>query len=235
MAKRTLPTPADLEAAAKLKTYWENKKATDASFTQERGAAEMNRSQGLISQYLNGSIPLGAAITMKFAEVLGISPGQIRDNMKAVREASVASPSNVEPGPIIQPRRIPVISTVAAGAWCEADDPCPVGLAEEYKDTTRKLGPRAYALRVVGDSMESPGGGPSFPEGCYIFVDPDAVIEIGNFVIAKHDYENEVTFKQYKRDGSRGYLKPLNPRYQIQDILPGTRLCARVMTMEMNF
>ncbi len=101
-------------------------------------------------------------------------------------------------------KKLPVISFVQAGEWHEAIDNFQPGDAEEWISTTSKLGKRAFALKVVGKSME-----PEFREGEYISIDPDAQVESGDFVIAKNGDE-EATFKQYYKDGSKHLLVPLN-------------------------
>ncbi len=85
MSKRTKPTNADLEAAASLRRLWEDRSRRDKSFTQEKGALEMGRSQGLINQYLNGKIPLGTSITLRFAKVLNVHPGAIRKELSELK------------------------------------------------------------------------------------------------------------------------------------------------------
>lgn len=133
-----------------------------------------------------------------------------------VREPSVDYIANVAPGPRIQ-GHVPVISWIQAGAFCEAVDPFEPGDAEEWLPCPAKHSDRAYALRVKGDSMTSPHPGQkSYPEGTYIFVDPEKPLTNGCRVVAK--LNGEVTFKTYAEDMGRTFLRPINPSYPAMDI-----------------
>ncbi len=85
-------------------------------------------------------------------------------------------------------------------------------------------GPRAFFLRVEGDSMENPGGPHSFREGELILVDPDGRARHRDFVVAVVD-GGRATFKQLiDADGER-YLKAINPGWHRPriDLPPGDR------------
>ncbi|MFY0751900.1 LexA family protein [Pseudomonas sp. NFX5] len=123
--------------------------------------------------------------------------------------------------------KVPLISWVQAGAWCEANfEPhdgetwlsCPVAISES-----------GYALKVLGDSMTNPGPGRSYPTGCIIFVDPEAETKTGDRVIARVPRTNEATFKVFVEDAGRQFLKPINPQYPIIDITEETHICGKVV------
>jgi len=121
--------------------------------------------------------------------------------------------ANVEPGPETY-GRVPVISWVQAGDWSPAADPYPPGSAEDWIDSPVRGNPEVYALRVRGDSMFNPTGPKSYPDGCFIFVDPGRRSpHNGERIIAKIDGNDEVTFKVYVEDAGRVFLKPLNPQF----------------------
>lgn len=125
---------------------------------------------------------------------------------------------------------VPLISAVSAGCWCEATDNYAPGDAEEWLPCPDKHGPHTYALRVIGDSMTSHiPGQRSYPEGCVIYVDPDKPVTNGSRVIAKLPNTNEVTFKEYREDSGKKYLKPINTQYSIQEISADTLLCGVVI------
>jgi SOS-response transcriptional repressor LexA len=94
---------------------------------------------------------------------------------------------------------------------------------------TASVGQRAYAMNVIGDSME-----PKFPEGVTIIVDPDVQPVQGSFVVALLGDTDQVTFKQLVIDG-RHYLKPLNPRYPVMEMDDHVALCGVVKQMIMIF
>lgn len=120
---------------------------------------------------------------------------------------------NVEPAPDIRPGGLPLISWVRAGRFTEAIDNLAPGDAERYIPTTHPHGPRAFALRVRGDSMLNPAGDESFRDGDIILVDPDREALHRSLVIVRLADANEVTFKQLLFDGSRRYLQALNPQW----------------------
>lgn len=57
-------------------------------------------------------------------------------------------------------RKLPVIGSIAAGAWCEIEGSFDPRDAEEWIEAPGPVGPRAFILRVEGISME-----PKFVEG----------------------------------------------------------------------
>lgn len=114
---------------------------------------------------------------------------------------------SVEAGPELH--AVPLISWVQAGRWNEVEDPYRVGDGEKTVYTTRKVGLRAFALRVVGDSMA-----PDFPEGTIVVVDPDRTAEHGSPVIVRLEDTQEVTFKLLKIDAGRRYLEAINKTYE---------------------
>jgi SOS-response transcriptional repressor LexA len=109
---------------------------------------------------------------------------------------------------------VPLISWVQAGSWNEAADPLQLGEAEAWVVSIKATSPRAYALRVRGDSMTAPHG-KSYPEGSIIIVEPERKAPInGERIIAKLDGSAEVTFKVYKEEDGRRWLQPLNPTHE---------------------
>jgi len=136
---------------------------------------------------------------------------------------------NTEIGPDIR-GRVPLISFVQAGMWCETIDIYHVGDAEAWMPCPVSHGPRTYCLRVQGDSMTNTmPGQKSYPEGTIIFVDPDRPVTNGSRVIARLADANEATFKEYREDGGRRFLKPLNQQYQMQEITDGVIICGVVI------
>lgn len=160
----------------------------------------------------------------------GVGPMEI-DNKSMPKTLPAPDPieSNAVKGPEIK-GKLPLISWVQAGDWCEAIDNYSTGDAEDWFRCPSAHGKNAYALRVVGDSMTSPFPGQrTYPEGTIIFVDPDKVIHNGCRVIAKLPNTEEVTFKEYREDSGKRYLKPINPQYDKQEITEDTRLCGVII------
>jgi SOS-response transcriptional repressor LexA len=130
---------------------------------------------------------------------------------------------------------VPLISWVQAGKWRNLVDNFHPGDAERWVATYAKVSKHSFALRIVGDSMTNPGGAPSFPEGTIIILDPDRSAEPGKFVVVRQNSDTECTFKQLVRDAGRHYLKPLNPRYPLLEMLPDAVICGVLVQAVMDF
>lgn len=120
--------------------------------------------------------------------------------------------ANVEEAPANR-GNIPLISWVQAGAFQEATEAYAPGMAEAYLPCPTPHGPWTFALKVRGQSMYNPHSPRSFHEGEMIYVDPDREAENGSFVVVKLVDEQEATFKQLVIEGSRRYLKAINPSW----------------------
>lgn len=108
---------------------------------------------------------------------------------------------------------VPLISWVQAGSWSDIADPYQLGEAEEWLPCPVKHGPRTYAVRVRGDSMNNRGGRPSYSDGDILFVDPDKEAQHGDRVIVRLDDQQEATFKQLLIEDGQKLLKALNPEW----------------------
>lgn len=125
--------------------------------------------------------------------------------------------------------KVPLISWVQAGAWCEAISNFESCDADSWLSCPVPISPNGYALKVVGDSMTNPGPGRSYPTGCILFVDPEAETKTGDRVIARVPRTNEATFKILVEDAGRQFLRPINPQYPIIDITEETHICGKVV------
>ncbi|NWD02197.1 peptidase S24 [Pseudomonas sp. P7779] len=123
--------------------------------------------------------------------------------------------------------KVPLISWVQAGAWCETNFETHDG--ETWLSCPVAISDNGYALKVQGDSMTNPGPGRSYPAGCIIFVDPEAETKTGDRVIARVPRTNEATFKVLAEDAGRKFLRPINPQYPIIDITEETHICGKVV------
>lgn len=197
----------------------------DKGVTQQQLADAIGISRVAVSKWESGEtkdlkrenlIGIAKFFGMTLAEVLDVDESMNANN----------SISNTEPGPDIR-GKVPLISWVQAGAFCNAVDLFEPGVADDWIPAVQALGPHAYALRVVGDSMTAPHG-LSYPEGIIIFVDPDYPVTNGCRVIAKLPHADEATFKVYSEDAGQKFLKPLNPQYPTIPITPDMRLCGVV-------
>ncbi|WP_445363163.1 S24 family peptidase [Microbulbifer sp. ANSA003] len=167
-----------------------------------------------LNQLCTGHTNIGSRTARKVEGALGLKSGWMDYPQSLERYAP--EPKNFTQGPDIK-GRIPLISWVQAGKFCEAMDllePCD---AEEWLPCPTAHSDRAYALRIKGDSMASPYPGQrSYPEGIIIFVDPEKPVTNGSRVIAR--LNGEATFKTFAEDMGRLFLRPINPSYPTMDI-----------------
>ena len=113
-------------------------------------------------------------------------------------------------------RAIPIINKVSAGYPQEFTDlGYPVGIADEYVSVPVEMSdPNAFAVRVVGDSME-----PKYHEGDIVIFSPAAPVESGDdcfvrFAMAGGPTDGETTFKRVFFDSeAQVRLQPANEHY----------------------
>lgn len=185
---------------------------------------KIEKAPAQISQWLNASINsktgkprvMSNAIAREIEEKTGKPAGWMdQPTQLDLGTNSPTSVSNTEPGPPLR-GKVPLISWVQAGAWCHAANPHLPGQADRWLDCPVSHSPSTFVLRVRGDSMTAPhGNGKSYPEGCYIFVDPERRTPVnGDRVVACLSGSDEVTFKVYKNEDGRQWLQPLNPAHE---------------------
>lgn len=121
---------------------------------------------------------------------------------------------------------VPLISWVQAGAWSEVVDNFQPGDADQYYPCPEKHSDNTFALTVIGESMY-----PDFIPGEIIYVDPCVEAGSGAYVVVRQNGDTEATFKQLMFDGSKKYLKALNPNWPspIIEMLPDAVICGVVI------
>lgn len=218
-----------LQDAARLKKlFGENAKVSQEKFGEAYGIG----TQGAVWQYLEGNIALNLRAALKFAEGLGVPLKDISPTLGSeVVRSSIARDGalgNYEAGPALR-GRVPLISWTTAGTWAQTEDSYIPGEGEDWVLTTASVGPNAFALRVVGDSME-----PRIPDGAIVIIDPARQYQHGSIVLAKRTIDQEATLKQLWFDGPVPKLRPLNPRYQILDMPDDTRIIGVAVKVELD-
>lgn len=88
---RTDPLLSDDETrkaeAMRLKAIYQDRKRSDPTLTQDKVADLCEwAGQSVVSQYLNGRIPLNLSALIKFANVLGFSPDEVSPRLAALTE-----------------------------------------------------------------------------------------------------------------------------------------------------
>ncbi|MHC4758808.1 MAG: XRE family transcriptional regulator [Planctomycetota bacterium] len=115
---------------------------------------------------------------------------------------------------------VPVINNVSAGYPRDFNDlDYPVGIADDYVRCPDINDPNAFAVRVVGDSME-----PNFNEGDIVIFSPSAEVHNGNDCFIRMSMPHETTFKKvfFEQDNTVR-LQPRNENYS-PIIIEGKRI-----------
>jgi phage repressor protein C with HTH and peptisase S24 domain len=105
---------------------------------------------------------------------------------------------------------IPVINKVAAGYPNDFDDlNYPVGIADDYVRCPDIHDQNAFAVRVIGDSME-----PKFKEGDIVIFSPAAEVRNGDDCFVRFTFPHETTFKRiFFEPENKIRLQPRNENY----------------------
>lgn len=144
---------------------------------EELGARMRSELTGsAIAKIEKGRIKLSLDYMQEIAGVLGVTPAELLE----------------DGGPSV--RMVPVIGMVAAGAWQEA-----VEMSEDAVPVPSDAGgPRLFALRPSGDSMDKLV--PEGAEGGFVIVDPDdRELRNGKLYVMQNG-EGETAFKKFCTD-----------------------------------
>ena len=214
--KKSLTTE-QLDDARRLKALYESKKK-DLGITQYSIADELGITQGAVGHYLNGRNALNVEVASGFARILQVPISEFSASIasKVAEQAeSLKGESNVRFfGEYRSGKRYPVLSSVQAGAWCEACEPYAVKDIDLWLESDAHIQGDAFWLKVEGDSMTAPVG-ISILEGTFVLFDTGREPINGSLVIAKLSDSNEATFKKLIIDGGQKYLKGLNPAWPL--------------------
>lgn len=107
--------------------------------------------------------------------------------------------------------KIPVIMYFSVDKWLKEGDPdTPLGWINASVNTS----PKAFGLKIAGDSMVNLGGGPSLSDGGIVTVNPDIKAKNGQIVVARLKEYGTATVKKLVEDAPNKHLMPLNPNYR---------------------
>lgn len=166
--RKAKPTEADLEAAARLRAEWAARKQ-DRGLTQEKMAERLGgKTQGLVSQYLSGKIPLNYRALLAFSDALGIYPAIIRTDLPeqqvsgSYRVGEASHPARLDPEKIeITTRAINrVLDRRVKGMTLDLTDRMDAEIfAEAYAECDAMPEPtEADMVFVVVDLLDARGG-----------------------------------------------------------------------------
>lgn len=161
-------THEQLADASRLRAAHESAKQKNPSLTQEALAFACGwKTQGAVSQYMRGDIPLNLKALLKFCSALDVAPESVSPSLALLISSQGKSPEGAYR--FESRREVPVVGTTQGGPpnrlWEERG--FPVGYSDEYLDVSTP-DQNAYALRVVGSSMA-----PRIMEGEWLLVEPN--------------------------------------------------------------
>ncbi len=133
--------------------------------------------------------------------------------MLSVQDFEVEKASSKKGGRRAAGHWIPVINKVSAGYPTEFEDlGYPAGYADDYVRAPDLHDPNAFAVRVVGDSMQ-----PKYAEGDIVIFSPAAAVQDGDDCFVRFTEPHECTFKRVFFDKrSKVRLQPRNEKYPPQ-------------------
>jgi len=145
-----------------------------------------------------------------------------KTNASRLRKLLTESDLNIEQDrlPLAAGRLVPVINKVSAGYPSDFNDlDYPVGIADDYIRCPDMHDPNAFAVRVVGDSME-----PKFREGDIVIFSPAAEVQNGDDCFVRFAMPHETTFKRVFFESEKKIrLQPRNEKYS-PTIVDGKRI-----------
>lgn len=163
-------------------------------------ADAIDRSPAQVSSFA-GKSPhkgIGHSMARHIENCFNLAPGSL-DQASSITDNNAA---------YLQPvmARLPVLGVASAGLVIENVQEADV---EEYVVAPGPTGPKAFALRIEGISMED-----RFHDGDKIVIDPDLEWKNGDFVYAIKVSDNTGTFKQLRTEGDEHYLCAVNPNFK---------------------
>jgi len=206
--RQAKPTKADRAAAKKLLAYWDERKKA-RGLTQDKMADILGITQGAVSQYLHGKIPMGYLTLVGFTNALGLHPADIRTDLPEQRVSiSVVREADPPPYKDMERGQVPYIAAQQVTEWLAGGRPavhgwmfCPVD-----------VGRRAFVTIQRGIAMA-----PRFNDGDFLFIDPDETPVHGSGVLVMLAGEAP-SVRELQVDGDAMLLGAANPDW------PGARL-----------
>lgn len=199
--------------------------------TQQALADLLERSHAQINQLVTRAIVSATGNRRSVSEKMAREI-ELKANKPAGWMDTDHNEDNVSPAiNLLNSDRVPLISWVQAGDWCDVVDLFQPSDAQDWLYCPVSHSKITYALTVHGLSMYNPVSSPSFNEGDTIFVDPERNHHNQSLVIAKETKTENVTFKQLIIEDGLKFLRPLNPNWpkKIIDLTEDYIICGVVI------
>ena len=172
-----------------------------AGLSQAEFAEKHDLNPSYLSQILSGHRSFGERAASNMEKKIGLAPGTLSRPALTSQDALHEIQQNVQGGPVsFKEGRVPVVGMAKLGAqgYFDAID-YPVGQGDGFV-LISSSDPNAYALRVVGDSME-----PRIRNGEYVLVEPNRPYYSGDEVLVQVAdgtvTQSMIKVFMYERDG----------------------------------
>ena len=203
-------------------------KREELGLTLDEVGSRIGFSKPYLSTIETGKVsnPPSDELVQKLEKVLGFDPGvllylahmerlpadirqRVENNEAEIEKLRGRQPAEKKSS-ITAGGLVPIINKVAAGYPADFDDlDYPVGIADDYIRCPDVHDPNAFAVRVVGDSME-----PKFKEGDIIVFSPAAEVRNGDDCFVRFATPHETTFKRiFFEQNDTVRLQPRNEKY----------------------
>lgn len=214
--------PAEQEATERLRKYWNLQKAKEG-LTQAQVAQKLGFStQGAVSHYLTGKIPVSVGAALQFASLLKIPPYWIRPDLKELLESVHYVEQGQNKTYEHKTHSVPLIKWSEAMEWKEKIDNYQAPPEGPRIGTHLPIQKHTYALRIRDDSML-----PRFPVHGIVICEPQMEADAGHFVIIWVGKETDCVLRQW----TGSYYKALNEAYPPIEPSSMVKVCAIVREM----
>jgi SOS-response transcriptional repressor LexA len=195
-------------------------KRTELQLTQSAIAKQIGVTPPTIGQWeRDETMPKGEHV-IKLADILQVSPGWIITGRHAP-----AFPDSHHSGSEVC--FVPLISMDLLHRKFSVTDLEP--MPKDYRAVSPSVSSKSFAIKIKGDAMLNPHGGPSMPDGTVVIVDPSINYDDKSFVIAL-TRKGGPLFRQYMKDGPYHWLKALNPDYSKLEFTKSDRVLGTVVS-----
>lgn len=195
----------ELAEALLLRNAWERFKDKNPGATQAWLAAESGLgTQGAVSQYMRGVIPLNLESLMAFTRVLGIDPAEISSRLSArvhgVKSVTIADPEDPD---LVKIQKVKLKLSAGIMGFQVEPDRRESGIAtvpRRWVEKNQYIPARLLAIEVKGESME-----PALYAGDTVIVNTADTRPVDGAVYAVN-YEGEAVIKRMVRDHGMWWL-----------------------------
>ena len=173
--------------------------------TQTALAKKSGVAQSTIGRILRGEVNPQSGNLEQIAQAFGMS---IAGLVEMGQEGESAAELIDDIKSVERSEYVTLLSWAQATLFVDTSDGPQPSDDDEWMPRPKRSGPRTFALRVRGESME-----PGYQHGDIVFVDPDVAPVHGKDVVVRLDQGTEAEFKRMVIEGRREYLKPANPHW----------------------